>query len=41
MHLVFLSEIDPIGTVLLDIMISYTITVQEIQGGGALRKTTG
>ena len=31
--LIFLSEIDPVGILLLDSMILYTITVREIQGG--------
>ena len=30
----FLSEIDPVGIILLDSIISCTITVQQIQGGG-------
>ena len=38
-HYAFLSEIDPVGIVLFKIMISSTITVQQIEGGeGPLKK---
>ena len=32
-----MSEIDPVGIILLDSMISYTIAIQQIQGGRVLK----